>query len=249
MRTTNPSELWLVRHGQSLGNVARDAAHDAELDRLDIADRDMDVPLSDLGREQASAFGTWLDGQADSGRPDVIVTSPYRRAVQTAEAIASAANLPSVPIRTDERLRERELGVLDLLTRRGVESQFPVEAERRRRLGKFYHRPPGGESWVDVALRLRSWRDSMAREHDRERVLVVAHEVVVVMMRYLVEELTEEEALALARDEPLANCSLTIFDADEAGTLVLRKAGWTVPVAAEGTPVTVAPDAPVATRG
>jgi len=249
LRTANPARLWLVRHGQSLGNVARDAAHEAELERLDLAERDMDVPLSDLGREQAEAFGSWLGDQDGDERPQVIISSPYRRASQTAEIIAATAGLSSVPVRLDERLRERELGVLDLLTRRGIEAHFPLEAERRTRLGKFYHRPPGGESWVDVALRLRSWRDSVAREHDRDRVLVVAHEVVIVMMRYLIEELSEEQALALSKDEPLANCSLTAFDATTAGDLVLRQAGWTAPVRSEGASVTEAPDTPVAPRG
>ena len=50
---TDPRALWLLRHGQSLGNVARDAAAGQEIETLDIADRDMDVPLSDLGRQQA----------------------------------------------------------------------------------------------------------------------------------------------------------------------------------------------------
>jgi 2,3-bisphosphoglycerate-dependent phosphoglycerate mutase len=249
VRTANPERLWLVRHGQSLGNVARDAAHDAELERLDLADRDMDVPLSALGCEQARSFGEWLRDQCEDEQPEVIISSPYRRAAQTAEIIASAAGLASVPVRLDERLRERELGVLDLLTRRGVEAQFPLEAERRTRLGKFYHRPPGGESWVDVALRLRSWRDSVAREHDRERVLVVAHEVVIVMMRYLIEELSEQEALALSEHEPLANCSLTTFEATDDGGLVLDRAGWTAPLTSTGASVTEAPDAAVAPRG
>ena len=72
--------LWLLRHGQSLGNVANDAARDRELDRLDLADRDMDVPLSELGNEQAVAFGTWLNAQPDDTRPDVVISSPYVRA-------------------------------------------------------------------------------------------------------------------------------------------------------------------------
>jgi probable phosphoglycerate mutase len=55
-----PSTLWIVRHGQSAGNVARDAADAAGLGRIDIADRDMDVALSPLGEEQADALGRWL---------------------------------------------------------------------------------------------------------------------------------------------------------------------------------------------
>ena len=44
-----PKRLWLVRHGQSQGNVARDAAHEAGLSVIDLDLRDVDVPLSDLG--------------------------------------------------------------------------------------------------------------------------------------------------------------------------------------------------------
>src|SRR3954447_1390673 len=200
---SEPAEIWLVRHGQSQGNVARDAPRTADQELLDIPDRDMDVPLSALGAEQAASFGRWLATQPAT--PDVVIASPYVRAAQTAEGLSSAAGLAG-RVHLDERLRERELGILDLLTWRGVQVRFPEEAKRRERLGKFYHRPPGGESWVDVALRLRSLRDSLGREHAGARVLVVTHEVVVAVMRYLLDELDERHALALSRDEPLANC-------------------------------------------
>ena len=45
MRQPWPKRLWLVRHGQSQGNVARDAAHEAGLHTIDIDLRDVDVPL------------------------------------------------------------------------------------------------------------------------------------------------------------------------------------------------------------
>src|SRR5688572_31393696 len=45
---------------------------------------------------------------------------------------------------------------------------FRSQAEFRRLLGKFYHRPPGGESWCDVILRLRSALDTRSEEHTSE---------------------------------------------------------------------------------
>jgi len=242
-----PSALWLLRHGQSEGNVVRDAAQGTELELLDIADRDMDVPLSALGREQATGFGRWLGRQPRSAQPDVVLSSPYCRAVQTAAATLDAAGL-DLPTFRDERLRERELGILDLLTGRGIEARFPAEAERRRRLGKFYYRPPGGESWVDVALRLRSLRDSIAREHSGRRVLLVTHEVVIVVVRYLIDDLDEEETLRLNRQEPLANCSLTTYRMGDDARPVMERYGWSAPLEEEGTAVTEEPDAPVASR-
>jgi broad specificity phosphatase PhoE len=241
---SDPLELWLLRHGQSVGNVARDAARAGRLEVLDIAERDMDVPLSALGREQAAAFGTWLGTQ--DVQPDVVLSSPYVRAAETAEIVTEAAAL-DLPVHLDERLRERELGVLDLLTRAGIEARYPQEAARRARLGKFYHRPPGGESWVDVALRIRSLRDSLGREHLGKRVMMVCHEVVVIIWRYLVEDLDEKAALALSRDHPLANCALTTYVTVD-DHLVLDRDGWTAPLEAEDVTVTEEHDAPVAPR-
>src|SRR6478752_831281 len=111
-----PAELWLVRHGQSQGNVVRERP----------------------GVEQAAALGRWLAGQS-AAMPDVVVASPYVRAAQTAQGICAAADL-GLKVHLDERLRERELGILDLLTWHGVRVRFPGEARRRERLGKFYHR-------------------------------------------------------------------------------------------------------------
>ncbi|MBN9172735.1 MAG: histidine phosphatase family protein, partial [Microbacterium sp.] len=128
-------ELWLVRHGESVGNAAATHAERAGLDVIPLESRDADVELSPTGVEQAAALGGWL---ADR-RPfiDAIWVSPYVRARQTL-AIALGDGAPPL-VTIDERLRDRELGVLDLLTRRGVARLHPEEAERRRRLGKFYH--------------------------------------------------------------------------------------------------------------
>jgi broad specificity phosphatase PhoE len=241
-----PAAVWLLRHGQSQGNVIRDAARGKRVDVLEIADRDMDVPLSELGQRQADAFGRWLSTQPDDNRPDVVLASPYVRAVDTARRVLLAAEI-NMKVHQDERLRERELGILDLLTHEGVKARFPDEFLRRQRLGKFYHRPPGGESWVDVALRLRSLRDSIGREHGGRRVLLVTHEVVIVLMRYLMEDLTEAQALAMGGGA-IANCALTTYITQPSGSARLDLEGWTAPLERANQPVTEAPDAPVAPR-
>lgn len=241
------AELWLLRHGQSLGNVANDLAHEAGTHVIDLVERDMDVPLSELGIEQAEAFGRWLGTQPGHGRPDVVVTSPYRRALETAQHAIEAAGL-DIELVCDERLREREFGVLDLLTGRGIQARFPEEAARRRRLGKFYYRPPGGESWVDVALRLRSLRDSIVREYADRRVLLVTHEVVIIIVRYLIERLDEAAALGLSSAGRVANCSLTTYVRRNDHRLHLDRDAWTAPLRQEHAPITDEPDAPVASR-
>jgi broad specificity phosphatase PhoE len=243
MSPTWPDALWLIRHGESAGNRARDEAEANGLAVIDLAERDMDVPLSDLGRRQAASVGMWI-GQMDAReQPTVVLVSPYVRAEQTAEIALEKAGLDHLPKITDERLREREFGVLDGLTIRGIRERFPEEADRRARLGKFYHRPPGGESWADVIKRVRDVIHEMGRDYPGERVLVVAHQVVVLLFRYVLEHLSEKEILEISRAEEIANCSLTRFEYDvQAGRLILKAWNTTSPLVDEGEIVTSEPD-------
>jgi broad specificity phosphatase PhoE len=241
-----PQRLWVIRHGESAGNVARDRAEAEELERIDIAERDMDVPLSEDGEGQAEALGRWIAQLPEEDRPTVLWVSPYVRAQQTAEIALKAAGI-DLPMIVDERLREREFGVLDGLTRRGITAQFPEESERRTRLGKFYHRPPGGESWSDVLLRLRAAIDDVRRDCEDERVLVVAHQVVVLLFRYVVERMTEEEILGIDRLGDVANCSVTAYRFTEGG-MELEVYNATDHLEAQDEPVTAEPDAPAAPR-
>ena len=210
MRQNWPARLWLVRHGQSQGNVARDAADEAGAHEIDIDVRDVDVPLSQLGTHQADAAGRWFAALPRDERPEIILASPYVRARQTAEIICKAGALSGGPARTivDERLREREFGIFDRLTTRGIRERFPDEAEHRRRLGKFYHRPPGGESWADVILRLRSMLNTINLHYCDKRVLIVCHQVVVLCFRYILEELEEATILAIDKEADVLNCGI-----------------------------------------
>jgi len=246
-----PGHVWIVRHGESAGNVARDAAMVAGLARINLDIRDVDVPLSPLGEQQADALGRWFADLPPRQQPDAVLVSPYLRARETAARIYAEGGTPVPPARfhVDERLREKEFGVLDLLTRLGIEKQYPEQAEFRRILGKFYHRPPGGESWCDVILRLRSLLDTMQLNYVGRRVLVVAHQVVVLCLRYLLEGMDEAGILAVDRAGDVANCSITEYSADPSGKgMALVRYNFTVPMEREGAPVTAAPDSPVATR-
>jgi hypothetical protein len=78
-------------------------------------------------------------------------------------------------------------------------------------------------------------------------VLVVAHEVPIIVMRYLIERLDEPAALALSRSARLANCSLTSYRRDGDG-LRLDLDAWTAPLEEQQAPVTDEPDDAVASR-
>jgi broad specificity phosphatase PhoE len=251
-----PDRLWLVRHGQSAGNVARELAEAAGHPVIDLPTRDVDVPLSALGERQSQALGRWFFQKlAPDERPTVVLASPYVRARRTAEiALAEAGGwAENVRFISDERLREREFGIFDRLTRAGIEAKFPDQAALRAAIGKFYHRPPGGESWCDVILRLRSVVDTLSRDHRRGRVLIVAHHVVVFCFRYLLENMTEAEILGIDRENELANCSITEYafersPAQPQGRLALHAFNFVAPLAEEGAPVTTVHDVPVAPK-
>jgi broad specificity phosphatase PhoE len=249
-----PERLWLVRHGQSAGNVARDEAMAARAERILLSFRDVDVPLSPLGESQSRALGSWMARQPLDGRPDTVLVSPYLRAQQTATLMReSGALAPGAAADVlDERLREKEFGILDGLTQFGIAAAHPPQVEFRKLLGKFYHRPPGGESWTDVILRLRSTLDTLSLHYAGRRVLIVTHQVVVLCFRYLLENLDEKAVLAIDREGDVANCGLTEYRASTAeeapNRMLLERYNFTVPLEESGAAVTTAPDPKVAVR-
>jgi broad specificity phosphatase PhoE len=183
-----------------------------------------------------------------------MLSSPYVRARQTAQAIcegggvAGAARAPII----DERLREREFGIFDRLTTIGVQRKFPDQAEHRALLGKFYHRPPGGESWADVILRLRSALDSISLHYADRRVLIVCHQVVVLCLRYILEEMDEAQILAIDRQGEVLNCGVCEYEFDCSDPLgcqpCLVRYNHAAPLIEENAPITSEPDAIVAAR-
>ncbi len=252
MRQRWPGKLWIVRHGQSAGNVARDAAHAAGLPMIDLTHRDVDVPLSELGERQARAVGHWFASLPEDEKPEIVLSSPYVRARQTARAICEAGGVAGEarPPIIDERLREREFGIFDRLTTSGIREKYPELAEQRILLGKFYHRAPGGESWADVILRLRSALDTVSLHYADRRVLIVCHQVVVLCLRYILEEMDEAQILAIDREADVLNCGVCAYDFEPNDADLcepkLVAYNFAAPLLEEHAPITSAPDAPAA---
>jgi broad specificity phosphatase PhoE len=244
-----PARLWVVRHGQSQGNVARDAAEAAGLQNIDIDYRDIDTPLSSLGEEQSRSLGAWFAELPEADRPTVVLCSPYVRARDTAQCVIDAmARLgTNAELIKDERLREKEFGILDRLTVLGIRTRYPDLAQQRSHVGKFYFRPPGGESWCDVILRLRHLMDMLSQHHANERVLIVAHQVIVNCFRYLLERLDEAQILGMDAQSDVPNCGVTMYDFDvhdpRPRALVPKLINFVAPLHQTGTPVTAEPDA------
>ncbi|GAB2589143.1 phosphoglycerate mutase [Paractinoplanes abujensis] len=206
------AELVLVRHGQSLANVAFPAADAEGLLEAEISGRDAEVPLTEFGERQARALGEWIGARPADELPQVVITSPYLRARETWRLAAEASGIDLPEPSTDDRLVDRLLGDLEMLTRAAVAQRYPGEAQRRADAGEHHYTPPGGESFADIEVRLGAFLDDLHREHAGERVIVVAHDAVVLMTRAVVEGLTWEQVLAAEREAGnVRNASLSRF--------------------------------------
>lgn len=228
--------------------MARDAAHADGAERIVLEARDVDIMLSPRGEDQACALGAWFAAKPAVERPDLLLASPYARARATAELFCNAGGADDhEPIRRDERLREKEFGILDGLTTAGVAALEPEQAEFRELLGKFYHRPPGGESWYDVIFRLRSLMDTVALHYAGRRVMIIADQAVVLCLRYVIENMSEEQILAIDREGDVANCSVTEYRFDASlgrdGGLTLTGDNITTLVEHSAVAVTAEPEA------
>ena len=146
--------LYLVRHGQTAWNAAQ---------RMQGW---LDSALTDLGVRHAQAHADLLEREA----VQALVVSPLGRARETADIINARLGLPT---RFDARLKERSYGDWEGLTLEEIERRWPDQTGVRRR-DPFHYRPPGGESLVDLIVRIGSLIDEM-RAHDAERVAIVSH--------------------------------------------------------------------------
>jgi broad specificity phosphatase PhoE len=207
-----PNHLVLVRHGESERNIHKEIA-EAQGELVYGGDiRDVDVPLTGRGRAQAVATGKAL---SKTFQFDRMFVSPYVRTHQTA-AIMSQQFANPIPQTVEERIREIEFGTLDGLTKAGTQARYPSEWERKQRLGKYWYRPPGGESYPDVALRVHSFLGTITREYSQQSVLVICHSVIVPLFRKLMERLSDAELLAIDCDraQDVWNCSVSHYEFD-----------------------------------
>jgi broad specificity phosphatase PhoE len=149
-----PTVTLLLRHGQTSMSVQKRYAGRS------------DVPLTDLGVQQAAAAAKRL---ASAGL-DAIVASPLRRAVQTAEEVAVATGAPVV---TDAGFRETDFGAWEGLTFSEVRERWP--AELTSWLADPAVAPPGGESFAEVSERVTDALHRVLSAREPQTVLIVSH--------------------------------------------------------------------------
>lgn len=212
-----PEELILIRHGRSERNDKKEKAremkalHHVELPVWCDGSRDQDTPLTVEGYRQAQQVGIELGRRySTDNKIDVFLVSPYIRTRQTTKSILDNLGYPVKQV-TEERVREIEFGILDGLTPEGIRAKYPEEIERRKKEGKYWYRPPGGESRPDVRLRCHSVLDTLVRDYSDQRVVIVCHSVVVLAMRSLLERWDEEQYMQVDKEDDVKNCGITRY--------------------------------------
>src|SRR5581483_8282489 len=153
--TADPTTTILLRHG------------DTRLSPEHRFSGRRDLPLSDSGIRQARAAASRL---ATGAPVDAVVSSPLRRAVDTAVIAAAELGLTSV---VDDDLRETDFGDWDGFTLAEIQQRWPEAAAAWRRDPE--QAPAGGESFAGPAHRVNQACDRLLRDHGGKTVLVVSH--------------------------------------------------------------------------
>jgi broad specificity phosphatase PhoE/ribonuclease HI len=126
-----------------------------------------DAGLTEAGVAQARALAAYVTRLSTV---DAVVTSPLRRARQTADVVAEALGLP---VSEEAGFAETDFGQWEGRTLAEVRERWPAEIEAW--LGSADVAPPGGESFATTAIRVRRARDGLLRRQPGGTVVVVSH--------------------------------------------------------------------------
>ena len=174
-------KLYVARHGQTQWNLENKI-----LGRTDL-------PLTEVGKAQAEI----LADRVSDLELDLIISSPMRRAMETAGAVANRYHLP---VLTDERLIEQDFGIYE-----GQHHKVPDYLENKR---QFAYRYPGGESGFDVAHRVYGFLEELKEKYPSQRILVVCHRCICRIIRTYFEDMTNEAFLLYAEE----NCAVREYE-------------------------------------
>jgi 2,3-bisphosphoglycerate-dependent phosphoglycerate mutase len=144
-----------IRHGETAWNV--DTRIQGQLD----------IPLNDVGRWQASRLGRAV---ADEGI-SAVYASDLARACETARAVADSTGCDLI---TDTGLRERHFGAFEGFTWKEIEERWPEASERWRKRDLSFA-PEGGESLPVFYERCVGTASRLAAAHAGQTIALVAH--------------------------------------------------------------------------
>lgn len=208
---TLPLDLILVRHGQSEGNAAKRLSekgdHSAYSETF-LKRHSGSYRLTALGREQAIKTGLWMrENLCNETGFDRYYTSEYIRAKETAGLL----NLSNAEWLTDPYLTERDWGDIDIVPENERQQRFGSALEMRE-IEPFFWRPPNGESFMELCLRIDRVLDTFHRECSDMRVIVVCHGEVMRAIQIRLERLSQQRfrelILSSKPEDRIHNCEV-----------------------------------------
>lgn len=210
-----PNNYVLVRHGESEGNVASRAGKSGNLGFFTDEFRERpghDWRLTERGVEQARAAGLWISHFVladDKKQFDKFYVSPHRRTRETAAHLGlTGAQWLKVP-----RLRERDWGDIEPMSRSEYETRFPENAHKKR-IDSLYWRPPGGESIAQVGeTRVQRFYETLHREAAGQDVIAVTHGETIWANRLELERMDHEKWAISEKDaaQKIKNCQVVQY--------------------------------------
>lgn len=209
-----PIDLILLRHGQSEGNVAIKASEKGNNRFFTPEFRDKhsrDFRLTELGKKQARAAGSWLKTNVPMPL-DRFYVSDYIRAKETAAYL----DLPNAEWRVEFHLRERDTALMDNIPDDEKRRLFELE-NRQYKINPFLSYPAGGgESIAALCLREKATMiPHWARECSDKRIIVVCHGHVMRVLQLEFENLGHDDFVRLdSSDNPadkLRNCQIVWY--------------------------------------
>jgi broad specificity phosphatase PhoE len=190
-------KLIIVRHGETVFNAA---------DKVQSLQHNS--PFTPRGLQQIQAVAKKIKKIPSI---DVVYTSCLSRCIETVEkAIADKGEVPIVP---EQLLQQRNWGALAGMTRSEIGAKYPESGYDDRgktvdKNKKFIFRPPGGENWLDVQIRLRKFIDNTLQtfNHD-ETIIIFTH---LAISRSLLSILRNEDIWSM--EKLLKYSNINVFD-------------------------------------
>lgn len=205
-----PQDLYIVRHGESLGNLAKrrsERGDHALIERL-RGTHTAHWPLTKKGIEQAQKAGAFLNNlmEREKFSFDRMYVSSYARAMLTAGHLA----LAGAGWKIETKITERDWGELDRYTDEERHEKFE-DVLRMRQVEPFFWAPPSGEAFRELHDRIHLVVTSLARV-EAPRVIVVCHGEVMKAFRMIFAQMEpwEYKEMEFSKDplKRIHNCQV-----------------------------------------
>lgn len=238
----HPAQLTIVRHGESetnklLGVISQDPefkkfkknynTNPTSRKTKKLAKRlvkrfgckviDHSTPLTEPGAKQTFETGQKLRDIIEV--PQIIITSPYTRTLQTLEGIQKGwPELKKVypwNIITENALREQEMGQVHLYS--NFDLFFALNENESKlynadKYSPYFYRFPGGESTADLTARVGNWYSKVLTQYAGKRILIISHNRTIYAIRAILENWDFRRCIEEHNDDGIYNCGVTIYN-------------------------------------